>query len=594
VRDFEQAPDDVNRGDWRTALRLFGLIVPHRRLLLASIGVLILLAGLKLTAPWAIALGVEEGMAKGDAEALVTYVTLFAVLAGFGAFAEFLKLQVTILTGQRVIADVRTRLFRHIHALPVRFFDRTPVGTLVTRVTNDVEALAEMFSSGIAAIFHDLLILVLLVPVLFWLNATMALVALAALPAVIGISLWFGKRMRLAYRDTRARLSSLNGFQQEAFTGIPVTRLFRREALMEERFDRRNLAFRDANFKAILNFSLFWPIVDSVATLALSAVLVLAASEAAGGTLSFAELTYFWIALQYFFHPIRELSDRFNVLLAALAAAERVFTILDQPPEAPDAPAALAPARLKGEVEFKDVHFAYIDGEPVLRGVSFRVRRGETVAIVGPTGAGKTSILALLSRLWDPQQGVVLVDGTDVRGYARRALRSRIAVVMQDVFLFAGTVEENLRLGNARLAREDLERACATVHADFLARLDGGFSADIRERGGNLSVGQKQLLAFARALASDPDILVLDEATSSIDTETESLIQDALPKLLLGRTAIVVAHRLSTVREADRILCLHHGRLVEEGTHEDLLRKGGLYARLCQLSYSSLNGGGRI
>jgi len=590
----DRAADEVERADWRTALRLFGLILPHRKLFLASVGVLALLAGLKLTAPWAVALAVERGIARGDGNALLSYATLFAVLSALAAGAEYLRLQVTILTGQRVIADVRTRLFRHIHAMPVRFFDRTPVGTLVTRVTNDVEALAEMFSSGMAAIFSDLLTLVLIVGVLFWLNATMALVALAALPMALGISLWFGKRMRVAYRETRARLSSLNGFQQEAFTGIPVTRLFRREGLMEERFDRRNLAFRDANFKAILNFSLFWPIVDSAATLALGTVLVLAGHEANGGTLTLGELTYFWIALQIFFHPIREMSDRFNVLLAALAAGERVFTILDQTPEAPDAPSALAPARLKGEVEFEDVHFSYIEGEPVLRGISFKVRRGETVAIVGPTGAGKTSVISLLSRLWDPQQGRVLVDGADVRAYAKRALRSRIAVVMQDVFLFAGTVEENLRLGNTRLTKTEIERACTTVHADFLTRLDGGFSADIRERGSNLSVGQKQLLAFARALASDPDILVLDEATSSIDTETERLIQDALPRLLEGRTAIVIAHRLSTVREADRILCLHHGRLAEEGTHEELLRKGGLYARLCQLSSASLNGAGRI
>lgn len=593
MKDFEPPPDDIQRGDWRTALRLLRLIVPHRGLFVASIGVLVLLAGLKLGAPGAFARAVEA-MSERDGHALVRWVVVFAAVMGCYAAADFLKLQVTILTGQKVIADVRTRLFRHIHALPVRFFDKTPVGTLVTRVTNDVEALAEVFSSGIVAIFHDAVVLIVLVPVLFWLNPTMALVALAALPTVVGISLWFGKRMRVAYRETRARLSSLNGFQQEAFTGIPVTRLFRREALMEERFDRRNLAFRDANFKAILNFSLFWPIVDSASTCALSAVLVLAANEVNGRTLSLGELTYFWIALQIFFGPIREMSDRFNVLLAALAAGERVFSILDQAPEQPDAPGAFAPARLEGEVEFRDVHFSYVEGEPVLRGVSFRVRKGETVAIVGPTGAGKTSILALLSRLWDPQQGSVLVDGKDVRGYARHVLRSRIAVVMQDVFLFAGTVEDNLRLGNASLAKGDLERACATVHADFLAKLDGGFSADIRERGGNLSVGQKQLLAFARALASDPDILVLDEATSSIDTETEGLIQDALPKLLEGRTAIVVAHRLSTVREADRILCLHHGRLVEEGTHDELLKKGGLYARLCQLSYASLNGGGRI
>jgi ATP-binding cassette subfamily B multidrug efflux pump len=593
VKDLEPAPDEVQRGDWKTAFRLLGLIVPHRSLFYGSIGVLVLLAALKVGAPGAFARAVDA-MSKHDGKALLGWIAVFGVLMLLYAVVDFLRIQITILTGQRVIADVRTKLFRHIHKLPVRFFDRTPVGTLVTRVTNDVEALAEVFSSGIVAIFHDVLVLLVLVPVLFWLNTTMALVALAALPTVVGISLWFGRRIRLAYRETRARLSSLNGFQQEAFTGIPVTRLFRREALMEERFDRRNIGFRDANFKAILNFSLFWPIVDSASTCALSAVLVLGANEANHLHLTFGQLTYFWIALQIFFGPIREMSDRFNVLLAAVAAGERVFSILDQVPETPDAPDALAPARLGGDVEFRDVHFSYIEGETVLRGVSFRVRKGETVAIVGPTGAGKTSILALLSRLWDPQQGDVLVDGRSVKDYSRHALRSRIAVVMQDVFLFAGTVEDNLRLGNRSLTRDDLDRACATVHAEFLGKLDGGYNADIRERGGNLSVGQKQLLAFARALASDPDILVLDEATSSIDTETEGLIQDALPKLLEGRTAIVVAHRLSTVREADRILCLHHGRLVEQGTHEELLKKGGLYARLCQLSYASVNGGGRI
>jgi len=585
-RNAYQTLEESGKADWRTVVRLLAFIVPHRRLLLTSVAVMAFVSALKLSAPYAAARALDLGVVGGDADALQRWALIFTLLAVVAAVMEFVRLQLTILTGQKVVYDVRARLFRHIHRQPVRFLDKTPVGTLVTRVTNDVEALAEMFSSGVAAIFHDLLTLVLMVGVLFWLNARMALVSLAALPLVIAFSLWFGRRMRVAYRTYRARLSRLNGFQQEAFTGVAVTRLFGREERQQEHFDTRNVELRDANFATIHNYALFWPVVEGISTLALGALLVLAASLATGAELNVTEFTYFWFALQLFFRPIRELSDRFNVLQAALAAAERIFGILDSEPEPVDPPESRR-GRLRGAVEFEDVHFAYLEGEPVLRGIDFRVDAGETVALVGPTGAGKTSIISLVSRLWDPQEGRILIDGHDVREYDRRALRARIAVVMQDVFLFAGTVAENVRLGNAALGDAEVRRACETVHAaPFIERMEGGYDAEIRERGGNLSVGQKQLLAFARALAADPDILILDEATSSIDTETERLIQDALRKLLAGRTALVIAHRLSTIREADRILVLHHGRLAEQGTHDELLRKGGLYARLHELSFA--------
>jgi len=577
---------DRSKADWRTVARLFRFVLPHRWIVAASIGIFLVASLLALARPWAITRAIDRGIVPRDPEGLAFWLLIFGLLSLFDALIEYLRTRVTILTGQKVIFDVRRRLFGHIHTLPLRFFDRTPVGALVTRVSSDVEALAEMFSSGVAAVCHDLLSLAVVAAWLFVIDVKLALVSLALLPVLLAFSLWFGKRMRLAFRAIRACVSRLNGFQQEAFTGVRVTRLFRREEAMQGRFDERNVALRDGNFDAVFNFALFGPVVETASELARAGLLVLGSSRIAGAGLTWGEFTFFWVALGLFFKPLRELSDRFNVLQAALAAAERIFAVLDEPPEPPDPPGAAAPARLEGSVRFENVGFAYKEGEPVLRGLSFSVEPGQTVAIVGPTGAGKTSIISLLSRLWEPQSGRILVDGIPLDRYARRALRSRIAVVLQDVFLFSGTVGENIRLGNPALGDADVRAAAQAVHAaPFLEGLPGGYGAEIRERGGNLSVGQKQLLAFARALAADPDILVLDEATSSIDAQTERLIQQAEGTLLHGRTAIVIAHRLSTVRRADRILCLHRGQLVEEGTHDELLARGGLYARLHRLSY---------
>lgn len=578
--------EEGGKADWRVTARLFRFVLPHRWLLAGSIVVMILLALVAIARPYLVKAATDYGIIAADPGALGLFALLLAIASLLEAAMEYVKLRVTILTGQRVIYDVRHKLFAHIHRLPLRFFDRTPVGTLVTRVTSDVEALAELFSSGIAAICHDILSLALMIVLLFVINAKMALVSLGALPFVLLFSLWFGRRMRVAFRNMRGRLSALNGFQQEAFTGVRITRLFRREERMQRILDKRNVELRDAHFDTIFNFAFFWPTIETFMALAQGGLLVLGATLISGAELTWGDFLLFWMVLALFFRPIRELSERFNILQAALAAAERIFSILDEEEELPDTRDAADPKRLEGAVEFDRVRFAYVEGEPVLRDISFDVKAGETVALVGPTGAGKTSIISLLNRLWDPQGGRVRIDGRDIRDYRRRPLRARIAVVLQDVFLFNGTVAENVSLGDRTV---DVRRACEIVNAaDFIERMPGGYDAEVRERGSNLSVGQKQLLAFARALAADPDILVLDEATSSIDTETEQLIQDALRKLMQDRTAIVIAHRLSTIREADRILVMHHGQLCEQGTHAELLEQDGIYARLHQLSYGAV------
>jgi ATP-binding cassette subfamily B protein len=476
-------------GDWKVAARLIRFAAPHRALVGASVALLAVMSVGALAAPWALKNAVDRGIARGSLADLRLWSLVFFGIAIAESLLEYLKTQLNLLTGQRVIYDLRERLFRHIHALPLRFFDRTPVGALVTRATSDVDALAEMFSSGVAALFHDLLRLLIVVVVLFVVDARLATLSLAMLPVVIVFSILFSRRMREAFRVVRSRISSLNGFQQEAISGVSVTRLFRRERTMEERFDGENLALRDANYAAIFNFALFWPIVEALSALGMSAILVYGGMLIDGGELTWGKFFFFSAALAIFFEPIRELSDKFNILQSALAAADRIFSILDEPPEPPDLPSSAAPARSRGEVEFRDVHFFYKDGAPVLHGISFRANPGETIALVGPTGAGKTSIISLVSRLWDATSGQVLVDGTDVREWDRRALRSRIAVVMQDVFLFQGTLFENVALGNPRLTEADVKRACETVNAaGFVERLPGGYHAEIRERGGNLSV----------------------------------------------------------------------------------------------------------
>ena len=486
--------------------------------------------------------------------------------------------------GQRVLADLREDVFARLQRLDLAFFDRTPVGRLVTRVTTDIDSLNELFTAGIVSIVGDVLLLVGIALVLFALDWRLALAAFAILPLLFALTLWFKTRARRSFREVRVEVARLAAFLQEHVTGMPVVQLFGRERRAFEEFREINHAHRDANVRGIFYYAVYFPGVELLTALGLALILAAGGSRAVGGTLSVGALVAFLQYAQRFYQPLADLSEKYNIFQQAMASSERIFQLLDTPAAVVSVPDAHAPATVRGAIEFDRVEFEYVAGEPVLRDVSFRVEPGEMVAVVGATGAGKSTLANLLLRFYDVTSGAVRVDGVDVREWDLRVLRRSVGLVLQDVFLFAGTVAENLRLGEAAFGDERLRAAARETEAlGFIEKLPGGLAAPVRERGAGLSVGQKQLLAFARALVFDPPVLVLDEATASIDTETERRIQAALERLLSGRTSLVIAHRLSTIQRADRILVLHHGRLVEQGTHRELLARGGLYRRLHEL-----------
>ena len=491
------------------------------------------------------------------------------------------------LTGQNVILHLRDRVFRHLLRLDSAFFDRHPVGRLMTRVTTDIEALADLFSSGVVSLLGDSVKLLAIVAILWWLDWRLACVTFAITPILFLLSVLFRGRIRQAYRDVRRRIARINAYLQESISGMLLVQLFRREDEDRREFNGINADHRDSDLRSVIYESTFSALIEMVGTIATALIVWYGGGRILSRALTFGTLVAFLEYTSRFFGPIRDLSGFYAVLQAAMASLERIFGLLDERPaiESPAGSTAL-PVRLRGLIEYDDVHFSYRTGEEVLHGVRLRVEPGEKVAIVGATGSGKTTLVKLLVRLYDPGAGAIRVDGLDVRGLPLPWLRRQIGVVQQDHFLFAGSVATNIAFGDPALPRERLVEVARQVNADrFVSRLPEGYDDPVRERGGNLSVGQKQLLSFARALAYDPAVLVLDEATSSVDTETEILIQDALKRLLQGRTSIVIAHRLSTIIGADRILVMHHGRIVEEGTHQTLLERRGIYHRLFQLQF---------
>jgi ATP-binding cassette, subfamily B, multidrug efflux pump len=510
------------------------------------------------------------------------------VLTAISLFAQAYVLQ---LMGQYIMRDLRREIFGHLQRLPLAFYDRSPVGRLVTRVTTDVDALNELFTAGIVTIFGDLMVLTGIAAVLFWLDWRLALVAFSIVPLLLLLTSWFKAKVRESFREVRVKIARINAFLQEHITGMPVVQLFNGEARAYDEFETINAAHRDANVRSIVYYAIFFPGIELITSIGAGLLIWVGGGRMLVSTLSIGGLIAFLQYAQRFYQPLSDLSEKYNILQSAMASSERTFRLLDTPVTIASPPAAYSPERVRGDLEFDEVWFSYKENEPVLKGVSFRVRSGETLAVVGHTGAGKSTLANLLLRFYDIDRGTVRVDGVDVREWDLPRLRRSVAMVLQDVFLFSGTVGANIRLGEESIDEERVRWAAGEVHAlSFIERLPGGFDTAVRERGAGLSVGQKQLIAFARALAFDPSILILDEATSSIDTETEQLIQLALDRLLVGRTSVVIAHRLSTIQKADRILVLHKGEVREYGTHQELLALRGIYYRLYLLQYKDQEG----
>lgn len=572
--------------DARLMKRLLGYLRPYRRQTILAV-VLLLAASLgQISLTFLTQIGIDNYIKAG-----ITDGFGLLVLAFFGAMllilvVGYFETYLTQWLGQRVQLDIRMEVFRHLQKLHLGYFDKNPVGRLLTRVTNDVNVLNEMFSSGVVTVIGDLFMLVLIIGALLYYDWRLALVTFLVLPILVLATFVFRARVRNVYRDVRLTLARLNSYFQEHITGIKIVQLFTQEARVHREFDTVNATLQAHHFKSILYYAVFYPTVELIGALSVALLLYYGGYRINGGLLTFGELVAFLHLVQRFYRPLMDLAEKYNILQASMASSERIFQLLDTEPAVVEAPVVRTPSRFEGRIEFQNVSFAYNPDEWVLHDVSFTVEPHEKVAIVGATGAGKSTLISLLYRFYDYQKGAIRLDGIDLKHWPIDKLRGHLGLVLQDVFLFSGDFAGNVRLRDNSISDDQVRSALSRVGFDrFLKDMPDGIQSEIRERGATLSTGQKQLLSFARALAHNPDVLILDEATSSVDTETERLIQQALDELLRDRTSIVIAHRLSTIERADKIVVLHHGKVREIGRHEELLRAGGIYATLYHLQY---------
>lgn len=580
---------EFNKIDFNLIKRLVAFLKPYKSAVFLSVILTLLVSALAPLKPYLIKVAVDDYIAVGDKNGLLNIIVLIILALVLHGAIRFGLTYIMQWVGQNCLNDIRNKLYEHIQKLSMRFYDKNPVGRLVTRVTNDVEVLNQLFSSGLIMIIADVMLIFWIIGFMFYTDVKLTLLTITVLPLLLVLTTFFRRKVRVLFRDLRNEVSKMNSFLNEFISGISTVKIFGQEEKLSKEFDIINKKTRELNIRTVFYYAIFFPAVELIGAIATGIVLWYAAGNILSGVMTVGILIAFIQYAQMFFRPVRDLSEKYTTLQNAMASSERIFALMDTEDFLEDSQDATNDFTFNDKISFENVSFSYDDIKWVLRDISFDINKGETVAIVGATGSGKTSIINLLCRYYNYQSGAIRIDGREIKTIKQKALRERIALVMQDVFLFSRSIKDNITMGLASISDDDVRKAAnALGAAPFIENYENGYDYMLNERGQSLSSGQRQLISFCRAYAANPELLILDEATSNIDTETEKIIEKSLEKLLENRTSIVIAHRLSTIKRADKILVLHKGQIREQGTHEELLQLNGLYAKLYMLQYNEV------